>query len=60
MLKYSSCADWHGTSYSSWLGSTNGGFVRGSNGVFAFDGDYGSWTDEVLRGRGVAVIGTGL
>ena len=54
------CAGWHGTSYANWFFNTACGFVRGRNGVFAFYGAYGSWADEALRGRGVAVVGTGL
>ena len=56
MLKHPSCAGWHGTSNANWFFNTACGFVRGSNGVFAFNGAYGSWTDEALRGRGVAVV----
>ena len=52
------CAGWHGTSYSSWLNSTNGGFARGGSGVFSFN-CYVDWAVGSC-GRGVAVVGTGL
>ena len=61
MLKYSSCADWHGTSYSYWLIGNVYGFYRGGNGgIFSFDGAYPVWKNDDYCGRGVAVIGTGL
>ena len=57
MLKYPSCADWHGTGSSDWVYGAYG-FIRGNRGVFSFS--IGDWTYEELCGRGVAVIGTGL
>ena len=57
VLKYPSCAGWHGASYSSWL--SDGGGFRGDNGVFSFRGS-SAWEGVKSCGRGVAVIGTGL
>ena len=58
MLKYSSCAGWHGAKYSDWLGGTSNGFMHDGLGVFSFE--YGRWSIDDFCGRGVAVIGTGL
>ena len=58
MLKYSSCAGWHGTSNFNWLSNTSYGFIRGDDGVFAFNFEH--WTNIDRCGRGVAVIGIGL
>ena len=59
MLKYSSCAGWHGSTTSEWLYATSG-FLRGERRVFSFDGYNPYWKDDVHCGRGVAVVGTGL
>ncbi|MCI9039028.1 MAG: hypothetical protein HFJ29_04045 [Clostridia bacterium] len=54
MLKYSSCADWHGASYSDWFSSNRLGFARGGE-MFSFT-DY-SWDASYAGcGRGVAVV----
>ena len=54
MLKYLSCAGWHGASSSLWL-DTDCGFRRGFNGVFSFYGS-GDWNGFGYYGRGVAVV----
>ena len=54
MLKYPSCAGWHGAGNSYWLSSTSSGFIRGYDGVFSFTGDF--WTGYNYCGRGVAVV----
>ena len=59
MLRYPSCAGWHGTTNTSWLYDTARGFIRGGSGVFSFSGG-GNWTSNPESGRGVAVVGTGL
>ena len=61
MLKYSSCAGWHGSSSYVWVGGSGGSsFTRGGAGVFAFYGGGNTWNSYKSCGRGVAVIGTGL
>ena len=59
MLKYLSCAGWHGTSSSNWIDDTSYGFRRGDDGVFSFRGS-SNWEETKNCGRGVAVVGTGL
>jgi len=54
VLKYPSCADWHGASYSDWFSSNRLGFARGGE-MFSFT-DY-SWDASYAGcGRGVAVV----
>ena len=59
MLWYPSCAGWHGASDSYWISNTSYGFIRGTGGIFSFNGN-NNWTSNELCGRGVAVVGTGL
>ena len=59
MLKYPSCAGWHGASSSRWLVDAIYSFRRGGDEVFSFSGSGVAWTGKSC-GRGVAVIGTGL
>ena len=55
------CSGWHGASAASWLNGTDCGFIRGSGGMFSFDGHYfGYWASRSYCGRGVAVVGSGL
>jgi len=60
MLKYTSCARWHGTSNYVWVSGGGSSLTRGGNGVFSFYGGGNAWTSYKSCGRGVAVIGTGL
>jgi uncharacterized Fe-S cluster protein YjdI len=60
MLWYPGCADWHGAANTNWISMDTRGFVRGNSGVFSFNNNTWTNTNNVNMGRGVAVVGTGL